>query len=432
MSIVLTGLSHKTAPVAVRERLALSKERVEETLCALVDGRVVSEALIISTCNRVEVVTVVDDDKLEEGAARVLDALAAGDATLRLSLPAHLYTHRDAEAVRHLFRVAASLDSLIVGEPQILGQVRQAYAQAAEAGTAGRVLHRLLHHAFHTAKRVRSETEIAAAAVSVPYAAVELGRKILETLEGRTVLLVGAGEMAELAARHLAAAGASNILVANRTHETARRLASEFGGRAVEFARLAEAVAAADVVICSTAAREYVITPETAESARAARRNRPTFYVDISVPRNIDPAVAKLSNLFVFDVDDLEAVVASNVREREREAARARLIVEAEALAFEEVLRALDLGPRIGAFRQELQDIARCEFAKGRQRLGLNPAQEQAVEAMLIAAANKIAHPAIQVMRRRFEAAREREASLERETSLEFGLSLDSSLLIAA
>jgi len=289
-----------------------------------------------------------------------------------------------------------------------------------------------MHHAFHTAKRVRSETEIAAAAVSVSYAAVELGRKILGTLEGRTVLLVGAGEMAELAARHLSSAGASNILVANRTYETARRLASEFGGRAVPFERLAEGLAEADVVICSTGAREYVVTPELVRAARGARRNAPTFYVDISVPRNVDPACAEFDNLFVFDVDDLEAVVASNIREREREAERAELIVEAEARQFEQVLRGLDAGAAVGALRQELQDIARCEFARSRSKLGLSPEQERAVEAMLVAAANKIAHPAIQVMRRAHEIERAREARPGREVISEFGLTLDAGLLAAA
>jgi glutamyl-tRNA reductase len=432
MGILLTGLSHKTAPVEVRECLALSKEKVPGALGRLVDGRVVREALIVSTCNRVEVLAVVEDGREREGAGRVLDAMAGRDGARRGLLAGHLYTRADAEAVRHLFRVASSLDSMVVGEPQILGQVRQAYAQATEAGTAGRVLHRLMHHAFHTAKRVRSETEIAAAAVSVSYAAVELGRKILGTLEGRTVLLVGAGEMAELAARHLAGAGASAILVANRTYETARRLASEFGGRAVPFERLSEGLAEADVVICSTGAREYVVTAELARATRAARRNAPTFYVDISVPRNVDPACAEIDNLFVFDVDDLEAVVASNVREREREAARAALIVEAEAKAFEEALGALDLGPRIGAFREELQSIARREFAKGRSKLGLSPEQERAVEAMLVAAANKIAHPAIQVMRRTHDLAREREALPEREVNNEFGLTMGAGLLAAA
>ncbi|HWS53877.1 MAG TPA: glutamyl-tRNA reductase, partial [Pyrinomonadaceae bacterium] len=336
MSIFLTGASHKTAPVGLRERLARARERVG----GLVDGRVVREALIVSTCNRVEVVASLGARHEEEGAARVREFLTEGDA----SLAAHLYARADLEAVRHLFRVASSLDSMVVGEPQILGQVRQAYADAVEAGTAGRVLHRLMHRAFHAAKRVRSETRVAASAVSVSYAAVELGRKILGSLEGRTVLLVGAGEMAELAARHLAGAGASLVLVANRTHETALRLADEIGGRAVAFDRLPQALAEADVVICSTGARGFLITPEMARGAQAARRNRPIFFVDISVPRNVDPEVARLGNLFVFDVDDLEAVVASNLRERAREAERAERIVESEARQFEEVLRGLELG----------------------------------------------------------------------------------------
>jgi glutamyl-tRNA reductase len=212
---------------------------------------------------------------------------------------------------------------------------------------------------------------------------------------------VGAGEMAELAARHLAKAGAARILVANRTPATAERLAAEFGGQAIAFEQLNAHLAEADVVLCSTGAREYVVTAEAARAAQAARQNRPTFFVDISVPRNVDPRVAEIANLFVFDVDDLEAVVASNLREREREAAEAELIVEAEARHFAELLRGLDVGRQIGAFRRELQEIARAEFERRRRQLGdLTPEQERAVEALLLATANKIAHPVIEVMRR--------------------------------
>jgi glutamyl-tRNA reductase len=308
------------------------------------------------------------------------------------------------EAVRHVFRVASSLDSMIVGEPQVLGQVRRAYTRAVEAGTAGSVLHRLMHHAFHTAKRVRSETGIAANAVSVSYTAVELGRKIFGSLEGRTVLLIGAGEMAELAARHLVGAGASRIMVANRTDETARRLAVEFGGEAVPYQSIAMHLAKADIVICSTAAREYLLTPLMARAALEERRNRPIFFIDISVPRNIDPAIGQISNLFVFDVDDLEAVAISNMRQRAREAALAETIIEAEVERFEQCLRNLDIGPKIGALREELQTIARQELTRQRGRLGqLTPAQERAVEALLISAVNKISHPIIQQMRRSAE-----------------------------
>ncbi|HZI19811.1 MAG TPA: glutamyl-tRNA reductase [Pyrinomonadaceae bacterium] len=401
MSIILTGVSHKTAPVEVRERLALARDEGGECLRRLVDGETIREPLVVSTCNRVEVVAHAAPRRAGEAAERVAGFLAGASALDRVALARHLYKRDDYEAVRHVFRVASSLDSMVLGEPQILGQVRQAYARACEAGTAGRVLHRLMHHAFHTAKRVRSETGIASSAVSVSYAAVELGRKILGTLEGRTILLVGAGEMAELAARHLSKAGAGRILVANRTHETAERLAAEFGGETVAFERLDAHLAEADVVLCSTGAREYVVTAEAARAAQVARRNRPTFFVDISVPRNVDPAVAGVSNLFVFDVDDLEAVVASNLRERGREAERAELIVEAEARHFEEQLRGLDTGRQIGAFRRELQELARAEFERRRRQLGdLTPEQERAVEALLLSATNKIAHPVIELMRR--------------------------------
>ena len=404
MTIVLTGVSHKTAPVEVRECLALPKERGAEALRGLVDGRVVREGLIVSTCNRVEVLASVDESKLRDASARVLDFMSGARSVPRELLSKHTYTRNDFEAVRHVFRVASSLDSMVVGEPQILGQVRDAYTQAVEAGTAGRVLHRLMHHAFHTAKRVRSETGVASSAVSVSYAAVELGRKILETLEGRTVLLVGAGEMAELAARHLKNAGASRLLIANRTHETARQLAAEFDGEAVAFERLAAHLAEADIVICSTGARDFLITPELAARAREARRNAPTFYVDISVPRNVDPEVGKLGNLFVFDVDDLEAVVASNIREREREAERAELIVESEVMQFQQALRNLDIGPAVGALKEKLRQIAREEFERQRKRLGpLTPEQEQAIEAMLMSAVNKISHPVIHRMRHSYD-----------------------------
>ena len=270
----------------------------------------------------------------------------------------HLYTHSDSDAVRHVFRVASSLDSMVVGEPQILGQVRHAYSLAVAAGTAGRIMHRLVHSALRVAKRVRTETGIAASAVSISFTAVELGRKIFGSLKGATVLLVGAGEMAELAALHLANAGASRILVANRTERAAHKLADKFGGASGRFQNLTAHLAQADIVICSTAAEDFVVTPEMASAAREARRNRPVFIIDISVPRNVDPAVGKLDNLFVFDVDDLEAVIASNIREREREAERAESIVESEVLQFHQALRNLDIGPTVGALRDRLQAIA--------------------------------------------------------------------------
>ncbi|MDQ3803819.1 MAG: glutamyl-tRNA reductase [Acidobacteriota bacterium] len=404
MSIVLVGLNHKTAPVEVRERLAFSDEALAGHLRALVDGEVVREGLIVSTCNRVEILAAAAASRGADAASRLGDFLGAARSVPVELFSGHLYTHADEAAVRHVFRVASSLDSMVVGEPQVLGQVRRAYSLAVEAGTAGRVLHRLVHHALRVAKRVRTETGIAASAVSISYTAVELGKKIFGSLKGATVLLVGAGEMAELAAQHLAQAGASRLLVANRTYETAQRLAVRFGGEAVEFEALAEHLRETDVCICSTAAPDFVITPEMAGAAREARRNRPAFFIDISVPRNVDPRVGRLPNLFVFDVDDLEAVVASNIREREREAERAELIVESEVMQFQQALRDLDLGPTVGALKDRLRQIAREEFRRHRARLGeLTPEQERAVEQLLMSAVNKISHPVIHRLRRSYD-----------------------------
>lgn len=406
MSILLVGLNHKTAPVEVRERLAFSDEACGENLRLLVDGQIVREGLIVSTCNRVEVLTATNDAGEPAGVSYITDFLSQSRQIPQRDFHTHLYNYTNEEAVRHLFRVASSLDSMVVGEPQVLGQVRRAYSQAIEAGTAGRVLSRLVHQAFRVAKRVRNETGIAASAVSISYMAVELGRKIFGSLAGSTVLLIGAGEMAELSARHLINAGATRVLIANRTFESAQKLAADFGGQAVDYNNLAHHLAEADIVICSTAAAdEYVVTTKMARAALEARRNRPSFFIDISVPRNVDPAIGEIGNLFVFDVDDLESVVHSNIREREGEAARAELIVEAEVMQFQQTLRAMDFGPEVGALRRKMQSIARNEIARQRTRLGqLTPEQEQAVETLLLSTVNKISHPLMQLMRRSYDA----------------------------
>ena len=406
MSIVLVGVNHKTAPVEMRELLAFSEEACTEGLRLLVDGEVVREGLIVSTCNRVEVVAATTTEKMQEGTERISDFLSESRNLPREFFYDHVYNRTEEDAVRHLFRVTSSLDSMVVGEPQVLGQVRRAYSLALEAGTAGRVLNRLVHHAFHVAKRVRTETGIAANAVSISYMAVELGKKIFNTLKGHSVLLIGGGEMAELSARHLINAGAEGVLIANRTVETAERLAAEFNGTAISLNDLHDYLAKADIVICSTGAEDYVVTEALARKALEERRNRPAFFIDISVPRNVDPAIGELPNMFVFDIDDLEAVVTSNIREREKEAERAELIVESEIMQFQQALRALDFGPTIGALRQKLQDIARLELARQKNRLGqLTPEQERAVEALLLSTVNKISHPVLSQMRRSYEAS---------------------------
>ena len=404
MSILLVGVNHKTAPVEIRERLAFNDEMCANGLRQLVDGDVVREGLIVSTCNRVEILSATASDQLEFGTGRIQQFLDTSGHLPAGFLEAHLYRHTDEEAVRHLFRVASSLDSMVVGEPQILGQVRHAYALGVQAGTVGRVLNRLVHHTFRVAKRVRNETGIAGSAVSISYMAVELGKKIFDSLKGCTVMLIGAGEMAELSARHLVNAGAGRVVIANRTEATAQQLAAEFGATTVPLDNMDQSLAEADVIICSTGAPEYVLTAKRTRKALQRRRNRPTCFIDISVPRNIEPAVSNIPNVFLFDIDDLESVITSNIREREREAERAELIVQSEVMQFQQKLRMLDFGPSIGAMRQNMENIAREELTRQRKRLGpLTEEQEEAIESLLMSTVKKISHPILNQMRRFYE-----------------------------
>jgi len=417
MSILLVGVNHKTAPVEIRERLAFNDEACSTGLRQLVDGEIVREGLIVSTCNRVEILGATASDKLEFSVGRIAQFLDTSGSLPAGFLDAHLYRHTDEEAVRHLFRVASSLDSMVVGEPQVLGQVRHAYALGVEAGSVGRVLNRLVHHTFRVAKRVRNETGIAANAVSISYMAVELGKKIFDTsLKGCSVLLIGAGEMAELSARHLVNAGAARVIIANRTEETARQIAAGLGAATLQLDRLDEVLHEADVIICSTGAPDYVVTEAQTRKALARRRNRPTCFIDISVPRNIDPAVSNIPNVFLFDIDDLESVISSNIREREREAERAELIVQSEVMQFQQKLRLMDIGPSIGAMRQNMQDVARAELARQRKRLGvLTKDQEEAIESLLMSTVNKISHPLISQVRRFYESNEPDAADIQKD-----------------
>lgn len=414
MHIVLVGANHRTAPIELREKLAFSEDSLIKSLSVLVDGNVIREGLILSTCNRVEML-VVANASADQTTKRLIEFASAGRFPSD-QLEPHAYVKVDEEAITHLFRVAASLDSMVVGEPQILGQVRKAYAAAIEAGTAGDVIHKLLPNAFHAAKRTRNETDIAASAVSVSYMAVELGRKIFETLSGSTVLLIGAGETAELAAAHLVKAGVARVLVANRTESRAKKLAEKFAGEAVDFNYLIPSLAAADIVLCSTSAPNYIVTAADVKKAMAVRGRRPSVFIDLSVPRNIEPAVSRLSNLFLFDLDDLQAVIQSNLRERERETGRAAAIVDAEVKKFQDDLRAREIGQTIGAVRAKMQQIARTEWAEQRARLGaLNNEQEQAIESLLISTVNKIAHPVMSHLRRSAESGADQKLKLWRD-----------------
>lgn len=399
MSIILIGISHKTAPIELRERLAFAEDRLGAALAQLVDREAIEEGLILSTCNRVEILASASQTP-EHSVAHLFDFLARHHHCAVETLRRHAYHHIDQDAIRHVFRVTSSLDSMVVGEPQITGQMKEAYQRAQQAQTVGRHLHRLMNRAFAVAKRVRNETGIGSSAVSISFVAVELARKVFERLDGASVLLLGAGEMAELAARHLSGYGASRLLIANRTPENAERLAAELKGEAVAFADFERRMSEADIVICSTGAPNYLIRPEAVRSAIAARRNRPILLIDLSVPRNIDPASASLDNAFVFDVDDLENVVAANRQEREREAFRAEAIITTEADRFAAALAEGDPTQVIGAFRREVALMVQVELERSRRKLGpLSPEQERTIRTLLNSVVDKLTMPVIKQLR---------------------------------
>lgn len=400
MNIVLIGLSHKTAPVEVRERLAFKESCLEEALTSLVDRDTVDESVIVSTCNRVELIASAPSGS-DKGMRRLTSFLCDYHKLSANAIDSHLYRHADSDAVKHLFRVASSLDSMVLGESQILGQVKEAYRNAIEAGTVGRVLSQLMHKALSVAKRVRTETGVAQNPVSVSSVAVELAQKIFGDLSNKTVLLVGAGEMAELAAQNLMQEGASKLLVTNRTVERAEKFAQEFGGGIVSFEAFYEVLPSADIIICSTGAPDYVIQEEETRRALKSRRKGPALFIDISVPRNIDPAIANLDNAFLFDIDDMQSVVENNLLEREREARQAELIIDAEVHSFIKHLRSLDIGPTVQEVKQVMAELAHHELRRNRKRLGaLTAEQEAAIEEILIPAlVNKLSHPIILQMR---------------------------------
>jgi glutamyl-tRNA reductase len=413
MSIVLVGLNHRTAPVELRERLAFGESLIPEALSTLVDHDAVEEGLIMSTCNRVELLASAPAGP-ERGIDQLAKFLCDYHSLSNTDLTNHIYRHSGEDAIKHVFRVASSLDSLVVGEPQILGQVRQAYQHAVSAGTIGRVLSQLMDRAINVARRVRTETAISENPVSVPSVAVELALKIFGDLSGKTVLLVGAGEMAELAARSLVDAGASHLVVTNRTAEQAESLAREFGAGSVSFEALYDVLPSADVVICSTGAPDYVLRASETARAMRTRKKGPIVFIDISVPRNIDPSLASEVNSFLFNIDDLKSVVEANLKERQRHAEAAEMIIEVEVKHFIGHLKSLDIGPGIVELKQVLSELALVELRRNRRRLGvLSEEQEAAIKDILIPAlVNKLSHPMIMHMR---TAARngEREQILE-------------------
>jgi glutamyl-tRNA reductase len=401
MEILIVGLSHKTAPLDVREKVSFAENILPEAVKELVSCPNVSEGLIVSTCNRVEVYTAVPKRNMEAAREEIATFLSERHEVPREKLDPHLYILSGEECVQHIFRVASSLDSMVVGEPQILGQVKEAFGCAANAQATGNILNRLLHKAFSVAKRVRSETRIATSAVSISFAAVELAKKIFGELEGKTVMLVGAGEMAELAARHLLGNGVEHILVANRTFENAVKLAEEFGGTAVPFDELQQQMELADIVISSTGAPNIIIDKKMVKSIIKSRRNRPMFFIDIAVPRDIDPAVNQVENAYAYDIDDLEGVVETNIKTRSKEAAKAEEIVNGEVQQFNEWMRSRESFPTIVALREWAENVRRGELEKTLKRIeGLSEADTKKIEAMTEAILNKILHRPVTRMKR--------------------------------
>lgn len=385
--LALVGLSHRTAPIEVRERLAFAEEKLAEALQALVQRPGVGEAMIVSTCNRVEIYAGVDDD----AAATALHQFLVEERSLPSELRAHLYARQGQEALRHLFRVAASLDSMVVGESQILGQVKEAYAAALEAGTLGPILQRSVPRAFQLAKRVRTETDVAKSSQSVASAAVDLATQIFGELDGRKVLVVGAGKMGELSARHLQAARIGELTVVNRTHARALELAQKLGGQAAAWEELDRQLARVDIVLCSTGASEPVLRRERVERAMKLRKGRFLFLIDIAVPRDVEPDVGAIENVFLYDVDALDQVVTQNRAQRASEAAEAEAIVDAELKRFAEHEQSLGVVPTIKLLRGRFLEVAKAEVERTVGRLS-NEHDRQAIEAMAEAIVNKLLH----------------------------------------
>ena len=394
MEIVLVGLNHKTAPIDIRECLAFSAEKLEQANTQARKLPLLKETMILSTCNRVEIYAVARDPARSVGELKRF--LAAFHGYPLEKFEQSLYSPVGEEAVKHVFRVACSLDSMVVGETQILGQLKDAYETAAGNKTAGPILHRLLPLAFHAAKRVRTETKIGNLAVSVSSVAVELARKIFESLEGKTALLIGAGEMIELATQHLVADGVRRVLVANRTHERAVLLAEKFGGEAIPFDQMGKGLAMADIVISATNARDYILRYEQMARVMKERKQSPVFLIDIADPRDMDPKVNDLENVYLYNIDHLQQVAGDNIRDREKEARKAESIVENEVAEFVRWYRSLALTPTIVALRQKFEEIRAKELEKALSRMPNLPEKERKLlEGLTAAIVNKIIHPPV-------------------------------------
>jgi glutamyl-tRNA reductase len=392
MKVFVAGLNHKIADVDVREKLAFNGPKLEEGLKRFRELPEVHEAIILSTCNRVELYANVKDN--QRAAEAVKTFLSEFHNINRSSLDTGLYIYDGVNAVRHIFRVASSLDSMVVGEPQILGQLKDAFELALSQKTTGILLNKLMKKAISVAKRVRTETRIAENAVSISFAAVELAKKIFTDLSKRVFMLLGAGEMAELAAKHLISSGVKEVLVSNRTYERACDLAKEFNGKPVRFDEFIVEMSRADIVICSTGAPNFIVTKSQMQKVMKERKQRQVFLIDISVPRNLDPEINDLDNVYLYNVDDLQGVVDSNVFERKKEADKAEKIIDEELETFLKWQSTLDSVPTIVAIRERAEEIKKEELDKLFHKIpGIGEKERDAIEYMAAALINKMIHP---------------------------------------
>lgn len=393
MYLQMVGLNHKTAPVAVREKAAVSMEALPAALDLLRSDKALSEIVLLSTCNRTELYAILAESpaELDGGRHLLVEQLARLTGMPNGELDPHIYTHAGPECVTHLFRVACGLDSMVLGETQILGQVRDAYLAASTRGAVGKLLHQLMGQALAVGKRAQTETQVGQSAVSVSYMAVELAKKVYQSLAGRRALCIGAGETAELTVRHLQAAGVTDFVVCNRTLARAEELAAKVGGVAVPLEQMTRALQDVDVVVSSTASPSYMLTREHVAEAFRARRGRLMFLFDLAVPRDIDPEVAKLDGVFLYDLDDLQAAVAHNLQERAREARKVEKIVAEEAGKFLQWQEAQLVVPTIRMLREKMDAIRHDELARTLSRLpDLTERERQIIEAMTVTMLNKM------------------------------------------
>jgi glutamyl-tRNA reductase len=399
MELIVIGLNHKTAPIEIRECLAFPEDKFEEALSRIHALPSLKENVILSTCNRVEIFAIARE--AEKTAQELKHFLSEYHHLPLKEFEKSLYFFTGEEAVRHIFRVASSLDSMVVGEPQILGQLKDAYSIATESKTSGVILHRLLHKAFHVAKRVRTETKISNSAVSVSSVAVELSEKIFGTLQQRAVLLIGAGEMSELAARHLAGAGVGRILVTNRTYERAVALAREFNGEAIPFEEMTLGLKRADIVISATDSSHYLIHHDPTAKVMKERKQKPIFFIDIADPRDVEPSVGDIENVYLYNIDDLQKVANENMKDREKEAQRAEAIVQDEVVRFVDWYQSLEITPTIIALRKKFDQIRNKELEK---TLALHPnfseKERKSLEALTSSIINKILHDPLTRLKR--------------------------------